>query len=265
MQCPKCNYQTDNLSSLRVHAAKRHALSSEELYLAVISLDGVRPTCKCGCGEPTKFITLQKGYSEFILGHAARVNNNWGHNQAALEKSLKRRRDERLWSKDPWNRGLNKETDGRVMKMGDTIRRRHGKAYAERMRKNRASGVIPTLQGPEHSQWKGGTSHLSTLCHGNYRLYQFWKFPKLQAAGFKCSRCDSNKNLHVHHDDERMSSIIREHRAQFPEGELTYEQKLQVVNDVIDYHIRECVSGIVLCERCHKHEHESLNFSRMSD
>jgi hypothetical protein len=113
-KCPKCDYETNNLNSLRIHTAKRHALSSEELYLAVISSDGVRPTCKCGCGEPTKFITLQKGYSEFILGHAARVNNNWGHNQAAFEKSLETRR--KMWESGEikgWCAGLTKD-DPRV-------------------------------------------------------------------------------------------------------------------------------------------------------
>jgi len=261
-KCPKCDYETDSLNSLRIHAAKQHKLPSEELYLAVVSSSGVRPTCKCGCGGPTKFVTLQKGYSEFILGHAARVNNNWGHNQAAFEKSLAKRRNEGLWNRDPWNRGLTKETDERVMKMGDTIHKRHGKVYAERMRKNRVSGVIPTLQGPEHSQWKGGTTYLNTLCHSDRRLHLQWKLPKLQSAGFKCSRCSSGGRMHVHHDHIRMSHIIGLYRDQLPEGELTHEQKKWVVDQVIEHHERESVSGVVLCEKCHETEHSNLNFNR---
>lgn len=264
MQCPKCDYQTDNLNSLRIHSAKQHKLPSEDLYLAVVS-EGIRGVCKCGCGETTRFNSLLKGYNNYVQGHASRVNNNWGHNETAREKSLKKRRDEGLWSKEPWNRGLSKKTDDRVATMAQTIKQRHGERYSQNMRENRLNGTIPTLRGSSHSQWKGGTSNLGALCHGNYRLYQLWKFPKLQAAGFKCSRCDSSKKLHVHHDDERMSSIIHKHRSQFPEGELTYEEKSHVVEDVIDYHIRECVSGIVLCESCHELEHESLNFSRGAD
>lgn len=39
--------------------------------------------------------------------------------------------------------------------------------YSQRMRENRLSGTVPSLTGSAHSQWKGGTSQLGALCHGN--------------------------------------------------------------------------------------------------
>jgi hypothetical protein len=260
MHCPKCDYHVESINSLRIHAAKQHCLPSEELYLAVVS-GGIKPTCKCGCGETTSFISLQKGYNEFIQGHAARVNNNWGHNAAAREKSLKKRRDEGLWSKDPWNRGKTKETDARLARAGETMSLKNGERYAKLMSKNRREGVIPSLRGVRHPKWKGGTSALGAMCHGDSRLYKQWKLPKLQAAGFKCTRCGSDRHLHVHHDGVRMAVIIGSYRDQLPEGELTHEQKLWVVDRVVEHHEREAVSGVVLCEQCHEAEHESLNFS----
>lgn len=260
MHCPKCPYQTDNLNSLRVHTAKQHSLSSEDLYLSVLA-DGGRPTCKCGCGQSTKFISLQKGYSEFILGHAARINNNWGHNKMAQEKSLKKRRDEGLWSRNPWNRGLTKETDERLIRAGETMSRKNGERYSRLMSEKRNNGTIPSLRGPDHPQWRGGTSALGTMCHADNRLYREWKLPKLQAAGFRCSRCDSSTDLHVHHDETRMAEIIHRYRDALPDEELTHDQKLWLVDQVVDHHLREQVSGTVLCEKCHELEHASLNFS----
>lgn len=113
LKCPNCDYQVESINSLRIHAAKQHKLSSEDLYLSVIA-GGIKPTCKCGCGETTSFISLQKGYNEFKQGHVSRVKNNWGHNEAAFEKSLKTRR--KMWESGEikgWCAGLTKE-DPRV-------------------------------------------------------------------------------------------------------------------------------------------------------
>ena len=260
MHCPKCQYQSDSLNSLRIHAAKQHSLSSEDLYLAVAT-DGKRPVCKCGCGQHTKFNTLQRGYSDFVLGHASRVNNNWGHNEAAREKSLKKRRDEGLWSRNPWNRGLTKETDERLIRAGETMSRKNGERYSRLMREKRSNGTMPSLHGSDHPNWKGGTSALGAMCHADNRLYIQWKLPKLQAAGFRCSRCNSSADLHVHHDSVRMAEIIHRYRDVLPGEELTHDQKLWLVDQVVDHHLREQVSGTVLCEKCHELEHASLNFS----
>jgi hypothetical protein len=108
-QCPVCDYSHESLNSLRIHASKSHKLPSEELYLLVVG-NGQKPTCKCGCGEHTKFKNLFDGYNDYLLGHAARVSNNWGHNEKALEKSQEKRRE--MWKNGeikPWCKGLTKE------------------------------------------------------------------------------------------------------------------------------------------------------------
>lgn len=262
MQCPKCNYQTDSLNSLRIHSSKQHSLPSEDLYLAVVS-GGDRGICKCGCGEATSFISLQKGYNDYVQGHASRVNNNWGHNESAREKSLKKRRDEGLWSRDPWNRGKKKESDPEFAKVcersysTEVFRKKRSKIMKEQWETN----VLVPQKGPNHSQWKGGTSALGAMCHGDNRLYKQWKLPKLQAAGFKCSQCGSDRNLHVHHDNVRMAKIIGIYRDKLPAGELTHDQKSWVVDRVVEHHENIEVSGIVLCETCHESLHASMNFS----
>jgi hypothetical protein len=112
-KCPKCEFSVKNINSLRIHASKRHDLGSQELYTEIF-LGGNKPTCKCGCGTFTKFHGLSKGYSEYAWGHSAKVNNNWGNNEAAKEKSLAARRE--MWKNGEitvWCKGLTKE-DPRV-------------------------------------------------------------------------------------------------------------------------------------------------------
>jgi len=88
-------------------------MGSEDLYVSVV-LEGSKPTCKCGCGESVKFHGLGKGYSEYAWGHGARINNNWGNNISAREKSIETRRE--MWKNGEikgWCAGLTKE-DPRV-------------------------------------------------------------------------------------------------------------------------------------------------------
>ena len=109
LKCPQCNFQIENINSLRIHASKKHDISSEDLYIQVV-LKGIKPTCECGCGSNTKFNGLANGYSKFVWGHASKVNNNWGHNKEAYEKSLTTRR--KMWENGEiqgWCKGLTKD------------------------------------------------------------------------------------------------------------------------------------------------------------
>jgi len=264
-KCPSCaDFSSDNLDSLRIHCQKRHKLSARNLYVSLFIPSGQEPTCGCGCGEPTKFNTLQKGYSLYVLGHAARVSNNWGNNLDARAKSLETRRRESRWSKDPWNRGKTKENDPEFAAICE-------KAYSSDKEKLRRSnemsrqwqtGVIVPLTGSSHSQWKGGTSSIGALCHGSNRLYQLWKFPALQRASFKCERCSSTKDLHVHHSETRMAEIIKlcanNNTIEFVPS---WEEQAAWVERVIDWHVEKSSAAEVLCRSCHGDEHPSLNFS----
>ena len=104
--CKECGLEFDTLDSLRRHIVQKHKISAEETYIDYV-LDGIKPTCECGCGKHTKFLSIEKGFVKFIRGHASRVNNNWGHNPEVLKKShdtqKKMYADGRL---KIWNKGL---------------------------------------------------------------------------------------------------------------------------------------------------------------
>ena len=110
-------------------------------------------------------------------------------------------------------------------------------------------------------------SSLNHFCHANRRLYNDWKYPKMVAAGFKCSVCSTAGKVEVHHDKETFSSILRRVAEQFGwqekltttfDGTSTPEllsMKDAISDAVAEYHIQNNVSGIVLCHKCHNAEH----------
>jgi hypothetical protein len=228
-------------------------------------LDGdERPKCKCGCGETPRFISLKYGYKEWIRGHIARVVNNWGHNQSAIDKSSQTRREQfNSGERTVWNTGLTKETDERVRKYGEIgsnainsnpieIQRRKAQMSSQWKR-----GNIIAEYGIRSHNWKGGTSSINTLVRVNKRLYTDWVYPILVRDGFKCVRCGCTHNLEVHHTNETMADIL--HMSVDEYKEYTFEEKRDIMNKVIDYHIQYGVSGETLCKECHMKLHPSYN------
>ena len=256
MKCPLCTFEHVSINSLRIHCAKSHNLSARDLYVSAV-LNGVAPTCKCGCGTEPIFLGVIKGFGVYIRGHVSRVKNNWGHNQAVLEKSQQVRRD--MFANGElttWNSGLTKETDERVKQYGDacaeTFTDEKRERYSKTMTESWETGVIVPLTGSAHSQWNGGSSAIQPLARSH--LHRFWVYPKLREQPY-CSKCASNQNLCVHHDQERFASILRKAMDVIGDDDGTYERRQAVAEWVADYHITEQVSGIVLCYDCHMQAH----------
>lgn len=125
--CKECEREFDSLDSLRRHRSQKHGVNAEQTYIDYV-LDGVEPKCKCGCGEKPNFLSLEKGFVEYILGHASRVNNNWGHNPEAIKKSHEtQKKMHESGELTIWNKGLTKNDDVRIknygIKIGDNIER----------------------------------------------------------------------------------------------------------------------------------------------
>jgi len=264
-RCPKCDSSFERLISLSTHYRNRHKGTSKELYVGLFCND-IEPTCGCGCGGSVRFTSITQGFCKYRKGHMQRVQNNWGHNKKAMEKSQATRREmHKRGEIKYWMQGKTVKTDSRVAELGRKISEswtdEKRKEYSERMKRNRLSGVIPTLTGSNHPQWKGGTSSIGQLARGSHRLYQEWKFPILKSANFQCERCESKNNLHVHHSQETMSEIIDQYVKEInPKLLDDFEIKRQIVESVIDHHLKESIPAEVLCESCHGTEHPSLNF-----
>jgi len=120
-KCKHCEFGATTVVGIRRHYNRAHNYNSEQFYIEYI-LDGIRPTCKCGCGEHTTFQGTTKGYSDYVRGHISRVKNNWGHNQAAKTKSVETRREQyatgnrKQWNDGlSWNAAYSKETQEKMM------------------------------------------------------------------------------------------------------------------------------------------------------
>lgn len=112
-KCDECSNEYNNIKALSMHRSKQHNVISKLTYDEHI-LNGITPTCKCGCGEEPQYLSTDRGYREYIRGHASRVNNNWGHNINALTKShITQKKMHESGELKIWNKGLTKD-DPRV-------------------------------------------------------------------------------------------------------------------------------------------------------
>lgn len=267
--CPSadCTYQNESLNSLRIHCQKKHKLPSADMIVAVLH-NGVWPLCECGCGEKLKYKNFASGFGRLKRGHINRIpGHNTFHQPGSSEKmsaTLRRR-----YANDeiqPWNKGLTGETDQRLVDYGKkcsvTINANDAliKQRSQAMKENRLSGIIPTQRGPDHSQWQGGTSAIGPLVNAQTRFWTKWKTPIKQRDNNSCTRCGAGGSLEVHHDGERMADIVRKITTKHnPDlSEMSWEMKMTIVDDVIDYHIAQSVSGLTLCKTCHVAVHEEL-------
>lgn len=263
-KCKYCDKKFDSVNSLRRHSSRIHKISSQELYNDII-LEGNIPTCKCGCGEIPTYRGFTKGYNEWIRGHIARVENNWGHNETAIQKSAQTRREQyKNGEREVWNKGLSKDTDERIKRYTEKVSKtilnneeeiKRRSEWLSDARKNKKE--FQTKYGKHSSNWKGGTTSINNLVRGNKRLYEGWIYPILKKQNFACQTCGSNNNLEVHHNSETMAKILQKFVDKTKE--YTFKEKKEIMKKVIDYHIDNSVSGEVLCKECHKKLHPSYN------
>jgi len=109
-KCPYCDKRFETYNGLCKHIFryKEHSDSiTQEQLLTDYKYGGIRPKCKCGCGEYTE-IRYDGGvhFADYIRGHHSRVHNNWGHNeQAKLHSAETRRRQYKNGERIQWNKG----------------------------------------------------------------------------------------------------------------------------------------------------------------
>lgn len=260
-KCPSCEYEHDNLVSLSIHFRKKHKGTSKQLSV-MLNHGGIEPTCACGCTEPVKFHSIQRGFSLYTWGHAARVNNNWGHNVDAQKKSQDKRRQQITAGKwRPWNIGLSADSDKRVeannVAISQSILSKPEECHkrSKRLQKGRLDGTVQTLFGKDHSQWKGGVSSVQALSRSY--VFNVWTYHKLHASGFTCQKCGVQSDLEVHHDKERFAEILQKARVALGDVTDDFASHQAYAKWIADYHVQNDVSGIVLCEGCHQKTHVS--------
>jgi len=261
--CKVCGREFKNGGVMARHLKKNHQLTYKKYYHENILNSAEIPKCQCGCGEEVRWNGMY--YSKYKPSHHIRIKNPWGHNPAALKKSIEvRRKNWKAGKYTPWCKGKSASTDIRLKEYGKKISNTINSNAAEIkrrsdfMRQQRISGALPTLYGKDSSQWKGGISEINNIARNDKHLYDEWKYPILIRDGFKCKECGSSENLHIHHNGETMSEIVKKHIVD--EEPKDFELKKSIANKIVEYHIVNKVSGTTLCGKCHNKLHPSLNF-----
>jgi very-short-patch-repair endonuclease len=94
-KCPRCSKEFATHSLLGKHIKKEYGIKGEQLYRELHNITDT-PTCKCGCGTPTKWRS-DRGYGEYVAGHNSRGNSNpmFGktHSKSARENISKKRKE----------------------------------------------------------------------------------------------------------------------------------------------------------------------------
>lgn len=247
---------------------KQYGLTYQKYYHQYILKSAEIPKCKCGCGEELEW--TKTGYRNYKGKHGLILrlvtNNPWGHNKDAQIKSAETRRKQYAsGERKTWCDGLTLETSPSLQSAAKKMSERYTvelrKEYAKKMSKMRKDGTLPTLYKEQSSQWKGGVSSVQIVARNDKRLYEQWKYPILTRDQFKCVECGHNKDLHVHHNDERYSDIIKKVMTLDDYENLdNYDVKKRITDKILDYHLENNVSGVTLCKSCHNKLHPSLNF-----
>lgn len=105
LKCQICNEDMMHNRQLMYHITKKHKNITQEEYIIKYQFNGIRPTCKCGCGNNTEFLRYgedEKGnqwFRAYIKGHWDWIKEGYfNHTDEAKEKikqaGIKRKNEE---------------------------------------------------------------------------------------------------------------------------------------------------------------------------
>jgi hypothetical protein len=268
IKCEIDGQEFKNGGVLSRHLKRVYKITYKEYYHKYVIKSENIPRCQCGCDEKLEWTSI--GYRKYKGNHGLllrlKINNPWGDNKKAQEKSAETRRKQfASGERKTWCDGLTLQNSPSLQSAAKKLSERYTpeirKHYSDKMSTMRKDGTLPTLYREKSSRWKGGVSSIQQIARSDKRLYEQWKYPILIRDGFKCTTCDNSKDLHVHHDGETFSEIIKKVMTLDDYDKIdNFEVKKSITNKVVDYHIEKNISGITLCKDCHNNFHPSLNF-----
>lgn len=103
--CKICNKTSGSIQKFSSHL-QSHNITPEQYFIKFM-LSGNRPLCKCGCNKSPHFISIQKGFYEYITQHAPIWNTG-------LTKETDNRVNHMYDNRKVWNKGLTKNTNDAV-------------------------------------------------------------------------------------------------------------------------------------------------------
>jgi very-short-patch-repair endonuclease len=141
--CKHCGRDFEGYTSFRKHMSMSHKVKSEDIFIEY-KLNGIVPTCECGCGEKPKFLSETAGFRRFVNGHnSATSENNFHKDPETKIKSAKTQSEN--WKKGMYRRWWDEDTD-------ETREKIEGIKEKLRNDKERGDKISKALSGTKKSE-----------------------------------------------------------------------------------------------------------------
>lgn len=243
--CPMCDETLKASRTAKGQAALEdhamtHGLTTSELWLLKHGLK-TPPQCKCGCSEPVTWTGWWTGYSAFVIGHNARVEND-----AAKMVRLNAVRESFVFGENVgWSKGLTKRTDERVRLRGVATSIGRKKAFDEGEMTAWSKGLTKDTD----ERVKSAADKLSKLfADGSIKPWAKGLTKetdvRVSTMALKVSTTHRNKELRKHLDSAKRFSIDEIRELSERSGLIEF---IRVEGDYKNY-LTPCV--LVRCVKC---------------
>ena len=178
-KCSRCENSYSSYDSLRKHVSIFHKINSHEFYVEY-KLNGIWPTCLCGCGNKTEWSGKLKKFCDYAYGHYCRVHNNWGHNPSAVLHSAETRRKQYAsGERKVWCDGLTKETSKILAEMGENNRKENNPERAKKISNTQKQQFIDGIRDNhgKNNPMYGKKQSIETI----KKIFSYRKMNKLES------------------------------------------------------------------------------------
>lgn len=255
-KCPICKEKYRSDKAFTEHLLKIHeSLSLEDAYIK-FNLNGLRPTCKCGCGESVKFQSYTAGFAKFVFCHSQR---SCYLNDEEKQRMKKIRAEIAHKSMVGWNKGKTKETDERVKRASKKISVGLKIAYKTGKVKTWSKGK--TKKTDERIKRMGEIQSKAYHAAGKPRWHKGTTKETNEKLKLLCEKASAtlrSKDL-----NERLTSLKRLSNERLKEL-LSTLKNIQIVTDINEYKTLKKENLIFKCLKCSKEQNRSLT-SAMTD
>lgn len=153
--CPICNDVINNTSRAKGIHAKKHNISSEQLYLLLENCE--KKLCECGCQQETSWSGWKNGYKKFVKGHMSEKSRKSG--AMKLKKTL---------SSNHWSRGKTKDSCQTIQKIAEKTSETLKKKYRTGELKHWAKGETTLTHKSLKNRSMKMSKKMSSDSHWNF-------------------------------------------------------------------------------------------------
>lgn len=221
--CQVCKTHQSSKIALQRHVKNKHEKNWPEYYVDT-QLNGNWPLCNCGCKTKLKWkygkLWINNPFGEYIIGHIARINNNYTKNPDTLKKSIATRKK--------------MAANGEIIawNAGKTYEELKGKEWSDKFKgkisnnKERAKKISKALKGKPKSE-----EHKRKISIDRKKYWSDAKHREAQRArrvDYHKNRCKTKETLL----EKRFAGLL-------DMMNITYEKQFELTHLLYDFRIND--------------------------